>query len=58
MWNCELFQLLFGLHDLCEGGEGVVTAQVLDIKQHEDYGPFGFQNDICLINHESIEFGE
>ena len=46
------------MHDLCEGGEGVVTAQVLDIKQHEDYGPFGFQNDICLINHESIEFGE
>ena len=52
-------QLLFGLHDLCEGGgEGVVTAQVLDIKQHEDYGPFGFQNDICLINHETVQFGE
>ena len=51
-------QLIFGEHDICDDGDGQVTAEVLNIKVHEDYGPFGFQNDICLINHENIEFGE
>ena len=51
-------QLIFGEHDICEDGDGQVTAEVLNLKVHEDYGPFGFQNDICLINHENIEFGE
>jgi len=56
--SADGLKLVFGEHDICEEGDGQVTSDVLGLTVHEDYGPFGFQNDICLIHHESVEFGD
>merc|ERR1712001_281495 len=49
-------KIVAGEHNLFEE-DGQVKVNVLGLQVHESYGPFGFENDICLINHETVEFG-
>jgi len=49
-------RIVAGEHNLFEE-DGQVKVNVLGLQVHESYGPFGFENDICLINHETVELG-
>merc|ERR1712227_619111 len=49
-------RVVAGEHNLFEE-DGQVKVNVLGLTIHPGYGPFGYENDICLINHETVEFG-
>merc|ERR1712226_1416281 len=40
-------------HNLFEE-DGQAVANVLSLTVHENYGPFGFENDICLVEHDNV----
>merc|ERR1719264_1574705 len=40
-------------HNLFEE-DGQAVSNVLSLTVHENYGPFGFENDICLVEHDNV----
>ena len=40
-------------HNLFEE-DGQAVANVLSLTVHENYGPFGYENDICLVEHDDV----
>ena len=41
-------------HNLADESDGQAVANVLSLTVHENYGPFGFENDICLVEHDNV----
>ena len=46
-------QMIACEHNLFEE-DGQAVANVLSLTVHENYGPFGYENDICLVEHDDV----
>ena len=54
MTNFPHPQMIACEHNLADESDGQAVANVLSLTVHENYGPFGFENDICLVEHDNV----